>query len=206
MVFSNCFILDECNRLWEIPFQEPGNKEHIYGVVLGGMSSYDPSNSIVQFHAGSDRLWQTLKLYKCGRIDTVVISGGAGSILHQDLKEADHIESYLMDIDFPLHAFHFENESKNTHENAVNTAQLFEQKGWKKNIVLISSSLHMRRAKACFEKQGFSVFPYVTNRKSGPRKFEFDHLFIPNIEALHGWNSLIHEVVGLLVYQIQGYC
>ena len=44
-----------------------------------------------------------------------------------------------------------ENKSRNTHENAFYTAQLFEKNGFSKsNNLLITSSMHMRRAQACF--------------------------------------------------------
>jgi hypothetical protein len=49
------------------------------------------------------------------------------------------------------------------------------------------------------------VDPYSTDRYAGPRKFEFDHLFIPNISALNDWNNLIHEMIGFITYKISGY-
>lgn len=205
-VFSNAFILDEVNRAWEIPYQLTQEKIPANGVVLGGMSSYDAINKLIQFREGSDRLWQGVKLLKCDRLEKLIVSGGAGSILHQELKEADHIEAYLQDIDLADSTYFFENQSKNTHENAVNTKKLFEQHQWPLKITLITSSSHMRRAKRCFEKQGFTVVSYVTNRISGPRKFELDHLFLPNVGTLYAWNELIHEIMGLLSYKMMGYC
>lgn len=206
LIFTNAFILDEVNRIWE--FSLPNSVENLpkTGVVLGGMTSFDVSNNVIQFHAGSDRLWQGVKLLRCDKLQKLVISGGAGSVLHQDLKEADHIKAYLQDIDIADSTFYFENQSKNTYENAINTKTLFEQNRWPLHITLITSSSHMRRAKACFEKQGFTVFAYVTNRNSGPRKFEFDHVILPSVEALAGWNGQIHEIIGYITYQLLGYC
>jgi uncharacterized SAM-binding protein YcdF (DUF218 family) len=206
LVFANAFILDEVNRLWEISFSNNLTNMPNTGVILGGMTSYDITNNHIQFHAGSDRLWQGVKLLKCDKLNKVVITGGAGSILHQDLKEADHIAAYLMDVDLADSGFYFENQSKNTFENAINTKAIFEANNWPLRITLITSSSHMRRAQACFEKQGFEVFPYVTNRIGGPRKFEFDHLLIPSVATLNGWNGLIHEIIGYVTYQLLGYC
>jgi uncharacterized SAM-binding protein YcdF (DUF218 family) len=204
--FSNAFILDEANRVWEIPYQLTDKKLPACGVILGGMSSYDSHHELIQFKEGSDRLWQGVKLLKCDRLEKLIVSGGAGSVNHQELKEADHIEAYLQDIDLADSTFYFENQSKNTHENAMNTKKLFEQHQWSLHITLITSSSHMRRAKQCFEKQGFIVTPYVTNRISGPRKFELDHLLLPNVGTLNAWNKLIHEIIGLWSYQLMGYC
>ena len=71
-------------------------------------------------------------------------------------------------------------------------------------ILLITSSGHMRRSIACFEKQGVKVDYLCSNRHSGPRKFEFQHCFIPNMSAFNGWAHLLHEVAGYTVYKLTG--
>ena len=64
-----------------------------------------------------------------------------------------------------------ENKSRNTHENAFYTGQLFEKNGFSKsNNLLITSSMHMRRAQACFENKASHVpllqqttMPFIQN-------------------------------------------
>ena len=63
----------------------------------------------------------------------------------------------------------------------------------------------MRRSKGCFKKAGIIAETYSTDRYGGERKFDFDHLFIPNISALDGWSTLIHEVIGYITYKVMGY-
>src|SRR5438445_612132 len=57
----------------------------------------------------------------------------------------------------------------------------------------------------CLKKAGIIATPYSTDRYSGPRKFEFDHLFIPNLSAMMDWNNFIKEIIGFITYKIVGY-
>lgn len=64
----------------------------------------------------------------------------------------------------------------------------------------------MPRSLAVFKKAGYkNLTPFITNKLSGPRRFTFDHLLIPNSEALFSLNYLIHEWVGFIVYKLKGY-
>jgi len=64
----------------------------------------------------------------------------------------------------------------------------------------------MPRSLAVFKKAGYTnVTPYVTNRVSGVRRYTFDHLFIPNIDAMFSLQLLLHEWIGFAVYKIKGY-
>lgn len=207
LFFSNNFIFDECVRHWEIPATEYKNvKTYEYGIVLGGMSAYDPGMGRAQFYRGVDRLIQTVELYRKGYIKKIIFTGGSGSILHPDMKEGNYINRYLLYMGIPKEDFLIESESQNTRENATLTKKLLEEKKISGNFLLITSAFHMRRGLGCFRKVGLSVDPYSTDRFAGPRKYEFDHLFIPNVSAMEDWNTLIHEMVGYLTYKISGYC
>ena len=54
----------------------------------------------------------------------------------------------------------------------------------------------MRRAKDCFKKEGITVTPYSTDKYAGKRRYDFQHLFIPNVGSFVCWEKLIHEIVG----------
>jgi uncharacterized SAM-binding protein YcdF (DUF218 family) len=206
LLFSNSFIFDECVRLWEIPATHYENlKTYDVGIVLGGTSSYDPVFKRVQFSRGVDRLLQAVELYKRGTIKKMLFTGGSGSILHPDMKEGNYIKRYLVILGVPEKDFLIESESQNTHENAVFTKALLEREKINGSYLLITSAFHMRRSLGCFKKAGVIVEPYSVDRYAGPRKFEFDYLFIPNTSTINDWNNLIHEIVGFITYKIIGY-
>jgi uncharacterized SAM-binding protein YcdF (DUF218 family) len=77
---------------------------------------------------------------------------------------------------------------------------------FKGSVLLVTSSFHMRRALAIFNKAGYkNITPFVTNKITGERKFEFDYCFIPNVEAVFSLNLILHEMAGYLTYKIKGY-
>ena len=206
-LFGNSFILDEANRLWELPQNNTRQNHYDIGIVLSGMINYDAKNKIIQFNGNADRLLQALPLLKDNSLDNVLFSGGSGDIYNPENKEAELVKKYLNSIGFSTKKIFFENRSRNTYQNALytkeNLTKNFNHLNSKK-MLLITSSLHMRRSLACFKMQGIECDYLSTNRKSGPRKFEFQHCFIPNIGAILGWNHLSHEIIGYISYKLLG--
>lgn len=205
LLFTNSFIFDECSRLWEVPATSYENlKTYEAGIVLGGMSVYDPTLDRAQFFRGADRLFQAVELYKRGIIKKIIFTGGSGRLLHPEMKEGNYIKRYLLYLGIPESDFMIESESKNTYENAVLTKQLLNESS-QNDFLLITSSIHMRRSLGCFSKAGLHILPYSTDRYAGPRKYEFDHLFIPEPSILYDWTKLLHEIIGYITYKIAGY-
>lgn len=206
LFFSNSFIFDECVRLWEVPATKYADlKVYDAGIVLGGISVYDEDFQRAQFNRGVDRLIQAVELYKRGVIKKIIFTGGSGRILHPEMKEGNYINRYLYYFGVPKKDFLIESESQNTHENALDTKYLLEKEKISGNYLLITSAFHMRRSVECFSTVGITAEPYSTDRYAGPRKFEFDHLFIPNSSTMNDWNNLIHEIVGYIIYKSAGY-
>jgi uncharacterized SAM-binding protein YcdF (DUF218 family) len=205
--FSNAFILDECMRLWEFTSKDLSKKEHFdAAIILGGMTTYDPRLDNPQFGNSADRLWQALPLLKNGQIKKIILTGGSGSILHPEEKESGILKKYLLKIGIADSLVIIENESKNTRENALFTKKLLDSINLKSNLLFVTSAFHMKRSIGTFEKVGLkNIRPFCTDRYSGPRKFEFDHLFIPNTHALDKFTLLIHEIIGYCVYKTIGY-
>ncbi len=206
LFFSNQFIFDECSRLWEIPASRFENlKTYDAAILLGGMSVYDADLDRAQFFRGVDRLIQTVELYKRRLVKKIIFTGGSGRLLHPEMKEGNYINRYLLDMGVPEKDFVMESESQNTHENAMFTKVLLDRQNIKGNFLLVTSAFHMRRSIACFRKAGIAAEPFSTDRFAGPRKYEFDHLFIPDSSILYAWDFLLKEYVGFITYKIVGY-
>jgi len=207
LFFGNSFILNEVKLLWEVPVTLDQNLDHYkYGVVLGGYAYYSPENDRITFAKSGDRLFQGLRLLKTDYIDQLILSGGSGYMLFPELKESLYVGSYLEAIDVSSDEVILESESRNTHENALNTFEILKNLGQEtKPVVLLTSAYHMRRAKACFEKIGLDVIPYSAESPSNKRLFTLDHLLLPSASALAEWNVLIHEWMGFISYILVGY-
>ncbi len=206
LFFSNAFIIDEFARAWEIPATRYESlKKYDAGIVLGGMMQYDKEYDRLQFYRGIDRLLQAVELYKRGVIKKIIFTGGSGIVLHPEKKEGPLVARYLLTLGVPEKDFLIESESNNTHENAVFTKAMLDKENLRGDFLLITSAFHMRRSLGCFKKAGIHAESYSVDRYSGPRKFEIDHLFIPDISAFYNSSNLVHEIVGFITYKIVGY-
>jgi len=193
------------------PYETPAVQENELkgkydaGIVLGGMIAYDPTLIRPQFDRAIDRLMQAITLYKDGKIRKIFISGCSGSILEKNVLEAVLLKDYLIKLGIPDSSIIVEKYSKNTRENALFSKPILDSLNKNGRYLLITSGFHMPRAMGCFKKAGINVTAYSTDRYSGPRKFVFDDMFIPNIGTLGGWNILLHEWIGFITYKILGY-
>ncbi len=207
-IFTNSFILEEVNRIWEIPATKyEALKVYDAGIVLGGILEYDEQLERIQFYRSADRLFQAVALYKKGYIKKIFFVGGSGSIEFAHLKEGVFVKQYLLTLGIPEDDIWIENESRNTYENAVNAKEILRSGNLLDgNFLLITSGQHMRRSLVCFKKLGINVSSYSVDRMASPvRRFTFDHLFIPDAKTIMMWNPLIHEWVGVVAYKLKGY-
>ncbi|MDD4148768.1 MAG: YdcF family protein [Bacteroidales bacterium] len=205
--FTNPFIFHEFMRAWEPEAVKKTElkKKYDYAIVLSGMITYDCKYDRINFQSSNDRLMQAIELYSEGYCDKIFITGGSGEIFNQEYKEAELLKNFLILMGTPETDILIEKESKNTYENAVESAKILKPTENSTSYLLVTSAYHMRRAAGCFSKQGFEFDIYVTDRYSGKRKFTLDQIFVPKAEVLDGWTLLIHEVTGYFVYGIMNY-
>lgn len=207
LLFTNPFLGDEVIRLWERPLEPTPVEKYVAGVLLcGDIASYDKSTDRIIFRSGADRLLQVIELYKKGIIKKIIVSGGSGHLIYKDRTEAAFIKKYLISIGIIEDDIIFESSSRNTIENARYSNVLLRQNRINDTVLLITSSLHMKRAAACFKKQGVMIKEYPTSKITGDRLHNFDHLFIPSVLTLKNWDLVIHEIIGYLSYKVMGYC
>jgi uncharacterized SAM-binding protein YcdF (DUF218 family) len=209
LFFSNSVIVDEAVRFWEVKMKKNSElQKYDVGIVLGGgMVNIDRmyDNRLI-FQSNTDRILQALDLYESGIINKILISSGSGSIVFKDMLEASLLRNYLLKIKVADSAMIIDSTSKNTYENAVNTVKILNEKYKKGKFLLITSSMHMRRASACFRKQGLTFDVYPTNKRvSDVRRWDLSYLFVPNIECFSDWGKLIHEMIGYSSYKVMGY-
>jgi uncharacterized SAM-binding protein YcdF (DUF218 family) len=206
VLFSNEFLFYEIERKWESPPTKLENLDtYDYAILLGGFSSFDTAFTKVKFNELADRFCQTLQLYQQKKVKKILITGGSGSLMHQDETEADKIKVFLRSLNIPESDIIMEMTSRNTHENAVNTAEYIKKHDPKARCLLVTSAWHMHRALGCFKKTGMNVVAYSTNFWTEPRKYDFDILVLPKPFVMSRWNSLIKEWVGYLTYKVMGY-
>ncbi len=208
LFFTNTVILSEFLRKWEVQGKkqlEFGNFD--FGVVLGGMAGYNADLDRIALRHQGDRIWQALNLYHAGKIKKIVLSGDDGYLTNRGLHEAKQMKVILVNWGIPNQDILTEENSRNTHENAQFTAKLLHNSyPYLKKGVLITSAIHMRRAEACFEKEGLKLEKYSTDHLTGPsRNYFWDQYIIPDLNTLVTWDQFIKEMVGYCAYKLAGY-
>ncbi len=193
---------------WEAPqTQIQSIKKHTIGILLtGGLNNAGvkyPGNLNLDF--SGDRLWQTLFLYKEGKIDYIIISGGDISILSKKkLTEIDLAYQFLLKNGVPAEQIILEKEARNTHENAIFTSRIIKENFQKPSAVLITSAFHMNRAMACFKKSNITPTAFPSSFIGYTNNSDIID-FIPNSGMLGVSELIIKEWIGLVAYKIMGY-
>lgn len=207
IVFSNPMLFRTTIQWWESsPVNLPKNDERIKRiVVLGGMSSQHEASERVRFSQSGDRLMQALLLWQHNDAEALILSGGSAAIMNKERGESAFLTEFLTDLGMESGRIFVDSLSRNTHENALNTADVFRKNEWPLEITLVTSAWHMPAAQKCFEKQGFSVIaigadPLYPFSDAVPTDW-----FLPSLSVLSSWELIIKEWVGLLVYKIRGY-
>ncbi|HUO96453.1 MAG TPA: YdcF family protein [Steroidobacteraceae bacterium] len=165
-------------------------------VVLGGgmrHNAADPSGAAL-LPAGLERLAGGAVLARRTGLP-LVLSGGR---VEPGPAEAEVMQATLK-RDFGLEARFLETRSRTTRENARETAALLAP-AWIKNVVLVTSAVHMRRAVAEFEAAGITVIPapvggtIAVGRGLGA--------WLPKASALARSTEALYELLGELVARI----
>ena len=200
--FSNGFIADEFSRLWELPKNQVNSTFNV-GIVLGGIADYDNITKSHNFNKHADRLMDAEQLYHKGIIKKILLTGGNGMLFNEGYIESEAMRNYLLANKIPDDDILIENTSRNTKENAFNSAILLKKEFKNGNFLLITSANHMRRAQYCFDKYGISTTPFPTDCTTSYRSTGYAYILFPRVEALEQWESLIHEWIGYIVYKIK---
>lgn len=117
------------------------------------------------------------------------------------INDTDIARQILLVMGAPVDRMAFEQEARNTYENAVFSANLMHPEA-NERWLLVTSASHMPRAMGCFRKAGWNVTPaptgyFTTGHLSFAPVFRFD-------EQMRLLTMAMHEYMGLVVYRIMG--
>ncbi|MET4083322.1 uncharacterized SAM-binding protein YcdF (DUF218 family) [Pedobacter sp. UYP30] len=194
-VFSNGFFSGSVLNAYETSY--PKLEKYDVGIVLGGFSDINARNNSIEFNGSGDRLFQAIKLYKRGVIHKILIASGSANLIDHKIREADLASAYLKDIDIPDSAILIENNSRNTIENAKNSARFISNAYKSPKILVITSAWHIRRAELIFDKAFKKKLTYYPTDFAGKTSFDFSDFIIPSAAALNTWPMLFKEWIGL---------
>lgn len=208
---SACLILfigayTTTGSLLLIPLEErfpkqPLLSDRVNGIILlGGYLNGDINAGRPGFELNSaaDRLFETIRLARLYPDAKIIVSGGDGGFFERSIPDAQSTQEIISEFGLAEKRFIFENESRNTAENAIFSQRLADpQQGeiW----LLVTSAYHMPRAVGSFRRAGFDVVAWPVDYKTpAVEKFAL-YLSSPN-DALSRFTVAMREWVGLLAY------
>ncbi|TXI85854.1 MAG: YdcF family protein [Crocinitomicaceae bacterium] len=209
LFFSNTFIFNQFCRMWEIPGTRIQHlKTYEIGIVLSGAAEYNNDLQLLSIRRSGDRVWQAITLYKKGKIKKILLTGDSGYLSDKGLHESAQMKDVLVAWGIPSKDIVVECTSRNTYENARETKKILTTSfPHIDSCLLITSGTHMKRASACFDKQGILHDTYSTDLYTGPTDtFFWDQLLVPSVDTFVDWKFLIKEWFGYVAYKMTGYC
>lgn len=205
-VCSNPFLVNELARIWEYPTVrlKEGEVFDVAVVLTGG--AVEKRGDRTYYSKTVDRILQPLMLYKEGKVRKILISGGSGLVSTQadSVYEGRALAGLLRVSGVPGQDIVLEGRSRNTRENAVFSKEVLSRLPHR-NVLLVTSSFHMRRAVGCFRKVGVEVKAYPTDFFSTDPQLTIDQVLMPKEQSLNEAYVMAREILGYFVYRLVGY-
>jgi uncharacterized SAM-binding protein YcdF (DUF218 family) len=168
-------------------------------VVLGGMTSLVESQDgfVREWEEGADRFWAGVELFKAGKAPQLIFTGGRMPWSPVKETEGEWLAIQATRIGIPADRIQVSGEARNTAQEAKAVAALLKTR----DILLVTSSFHMPRAKKIFEDAGFKVntFSVDTRLRADPIRWSD---FLPSAQALRRNSEAIREWIGRAFYGV----
>jgi uncharacterized SAM-binding protein YcdF (DUF218 family) len=168
---------------------------------LAESSARDTSRPDVTYDAaivlsgGEARLATAAELMRRGRARQVVVAGVIGR------GEARHALAAFRAAGVPESAVILEKTSRNTRENAIESARIVAERGFR-NLLLVTSASHVDRALGCFHDVG--LYPDVFPADHTAARIERQG-WLPRRGTAAQSRAAMHELIGRLAYRLMGY-
>jgi uncharacterized SAM-binding protein YcdF (DUF218 family) len=145
-----------------------------------------------------ERLRYGVRLQRLSQLPLMLVGGGTES---EDgrMPEALLMKEAAID-DFGVPVMWTEQRSRTTAENAINAAALLRDHGVH-HILLVTHAWHMPRAAWAFRRAGIQVTPAPTSFETS-NEDDRDTRWLPSARALYKVNLALHEITGLMWYQL----
>ena len=174
-------------------------------IVLGGSIGQPlPPRVTSDLSDAADRVLYTARLFRAGKVDRILVSGGNLPWQAGVKPESQLVSDLLIEFGVRPGAIVQDDTSRNTHENAVNSAVIMNAQAWR-TALLVTSGAHMPRALAAFRRVGLNVIPAATDIRVVYPLYSSLLDFLPDAGALTQTTEAIKEWIGLAAYRVRGW-
>ena len=210
IIFSNGVV---ANSLWgylerpwkRIDYSEVGIADGI--VVLSFGRNLPPGDTKIVEWRDPDRFLAGIDLYKAKKAKRLIFTGNKNPIKTNLPPEGDIYIREAMLLDISRDDLYTTNEVFNTFQEAKAVKILLNKEisSKSKNIILVTSAFHMKRAKRLFEREGIMVKPFPVDFNSGESFFSSltnPILWIPNSKNFNKNSQAIREIIARVIYRV----
>ncbi len=186
---------------WSYPPMEKRRADVGAIVILGGYVK-QPSKRCDYVVLGPDTLSRCLHgaaLFRKGEPCCVIVSGGKVDSSQTGPTVAETMRDFLVSQGVQEEYILLEDRSRNTYENAVESARLLKGRGIE-GVLLVTDAASLLRAELCFRRQGIHIIPSGCRyRTLGGFQFSIVS-FLPSVDAANEVSEAWHEWLGLVWY------
>jgi uncharacterized SAM-binding protein YcdF (DUF218 family) len=198
---------------WRYLPPDPVPQAEVMIVLGGGTEASEYPRPIVEVNGSGDRLIYAAWLYKQGKAEHILVSGGLLDWTEATSTPAQDMARLLQAMGVPQQAIWLQTNSRNTYEDAVYCAQMLKEKGINRAL-LVTSAWHMPRAVKLFQAQGVEVIPlptdYNVTQADWQRLWSGDLRAwilgaLPSVDQMALTTKMLKEYLGIFTYDIRGW-
>lgn len=188
------------------PLEDPVIIEDVEAlVVLGGGSVthiVDDEEMNILSDVSAMRILEALRLYPQLQDPWVIVSGGVNERVGRMTAESYPLRDALVEGGVPVDRIIMESSSRDTYEQAIQLAPVFERHDIV-TFIMVTSETHMRRSMLVFEAQGFDPIPSTAPQHSDGQPLS-RWGFFPDEHSLDASRSAAREIMALIYYALSG--
>lgn len=185
-------------------FPRPAEAGQVDGVIiLGGAVEQllTERRGIPALNGAAERMTEAVALARRHPEARILFTGGQGTVVTGQETEADVARDLWASLGLEGPRVGFEDQSRNTWENAVFSHRVAQPKPGERWL-LVTSASHMPRSVGCFRRAGWEVTPWPVNYSTAPGGAGwFDPPFSFRLGQAE-W--AVREYVGLAAYWLLG--
>jgi uncharacterized SAM-binding protein YcdF (DUF218 family) len=189
----------------ESRFARPELPARVDGIIVlgGGLEgAINLARGGYELNVGGDRYVEAAILARRFPEARVVVTGGTGTLVLEGEGIGATAPRLLTALGVSADRLVLQNESPNTHENAIFAKRLVAPEAGQ-TWLLVTSAFHMPRAMALFRKAEFAVLPWPVDYRTSGR--EGVGLFADNpVDSLQATTIALREWIGLAAYWLSG--
>jgi len=199
------------NHLWSREFAPltradvPAGRVAIAVLGSGSYTAVDwaDNRTAIPDPIGLERALEAARLYALLDPAWVISSGGPVNQGSRDYSSGEAMRDTLVRLGVPASRVILKDDAVDTHDEAQNVARLLPGLHVD-HVVLVTSAVHMRRARGTFRAVGVTVIP-APAREDKPGTMGWRMKYLPSERGLYEASLDAHEMVGWVYYTVKGW-